>query len=94
MTITRARLPGFVAGMWVITRLVPRLPIRAAFDQSTGPLRVTEGTTMLEVLKRPDSLMAIAPVSQSSTWGTRPSRADLSAFLAQYVSRTFREGMS
>ncbi|WP_310319966.1 hypothetical protein, partial [Paraburkholderia terricola] len=39
MTITRARLPGFVAEMWVITRLVPRLLNRhdeADFSNDVG----------------------------------------------------------
>ncbi|WP_036024584.1 hypothetical protein, partial [Paraburkholderia dilworthii] len=35
MTITRARLPGFVAEMWVITRWVGRL-----LDVAEGPLIV------------------------------------------------------
>ncbi|ASW04436.1 hypothetical protein [Paraburkholderia aromaticivorans] len=55
--------------------------ICATFDQSTGRLRISEGAKVLHSLLPPDSWVAIASVSQSSGWGTRPSEADLGVYL-------------
>ncbi len=59
----------------------------ATFAPSSGRLRITEDSKLLQVLSPPDSWVAIAAASQSSGWGTRPSEADLTAFLEGYVSR-------
>jgi hypothetical protein len=60
----------------------------ATFDESTGRLRVLNDSKVLHTLRPPDSWLAIAVVAQSETnaWGTRPSVADLEAFLRQYIS--------
>lgn len=60
--------------------------ICATFDQSTGRLRIIEGAKILHALLPPDSWIAIASVSQSSGWGTRPSEADLGVYLRCYMS--------
>jgi hypothetical protein len=58
----------------------------ASFDPSSGQLRITEGAKLLHALRPPDSWLALASISQASGWGTRPSEADVSAYLQSYVA--------
>lgn len=59
----------------------------ATFDPSSGRLKVTEDSKLLQVLAPPNSWLALAAASQSSSWGTRPSEDDLTAFLEGYLLR-------
>ncbi|CAG9269586.1 conserved hypothetical protein [Paraburkholderia caribensis] len=60
--------------------------ISAHFRPSTGRLVISDGASILEAIRAPDSWMALATVNSDSNWGTRPTSADLQVFLERYVA--------
>ncbi|MGF7137246.1 hypothetical protein P3T40_008759 [Paraburkholderia sp. EB58] len=60
--------------------------ISAHFRPSTGRLVIVDGPAVIEAFKPPDSWMALASVNTANGWGTRPTSADLRAFLERYVA--------
>jgi hypothetical protein len=65
--------------------LIEGRDIAAHYQSSTGRLMVREGTIILEAIQPPDSWIALAALNTASYWGTRPTSADLQAFLEGYV---------
>ncbi len=63
----------------------------ATFDETTGQLRIRQGSKAIHSLHPPDSWLAVAVAARStaSGWGTRPSVEDLEAVLKEYLSDRF-----
>lgn len=66
--------------------LVDHRQISAHFHTWTGRLIISEGPTVVESIRAPDSWIALAAVNTASGWGTRPTSADLQMFLEWYVA--------
>jgi len=60
--------------------------ISAHFRPSTGRLVISDGGSILEAIRAPDSWMALATVNSDSNWGTQPTSADLQVFLERYIA--------
>nr|WKF60793.1 hypothetical protein HUO10_005315 [Paraburkholderia busanensis] len=61
--------------------------IAAEFDLHTGRLRIFDGKEVWAEWFPPHSWMTIASVAGRSSWGTRPTHADLQRVIDNFASR-------
>ncbi|RKT22874.1 hypothetical protein B0G69_6370 [Paraburkholderia sp. RAU2J] len=61
--------------------------LKAEFDEHTGRLRILYGNDVWAEWFPPNSWFAIASVAGPSSWGTRPTEADLQLVINDFASR-------